>query len=263
MEEDIQIKDMNIFALKSAAGHILILGGCEGANAKFIMGSSSTATGILGFRLRANTASQIMLNVRALAKQFRKGNLVAEVMIPAQDMMSMPVMASFDLLTGNVENVSDDAKGAWSDLRRAANPVTFLTPTKDIQLIRSLTEEVMPGVLQTAAGEIAVKADEGWNVLDTLDPECVQDVLLPHLLSRRSTKDWSLVFEDLIGLVPPYIAESAVEAYDEEALDEIERPDEIAPQTYETPDSTVTSFVRTTPEKPYDPKAFPDGPDMR
>lgn len=264
MNEQMTLDQMQIYALKSDAGHVLVLGGTrEDNSAMFMTGESSVGAGVVGFRLRANTAAQIMLNARTLAGQFRRGSLTAEILLPFEQAVKMKVMASFDLLTGNVENVSDDAGGAWRELSRAASPVTFLTPTKDARLIRDLTQEVMTGVLQTPAGEVAIRTDEGWMVVDVLDSECVSDVILPHLLARRKTKDWDQVYADLLSLVPAYVAECAIEAYDETVLDGLKRPEHLTAETRDASGSSVESFADSPKRSPRDPRSFPEGPDMR
>lgn len=216
-------QNLEIFALKMAGGAALVL--VQATDDAPLMATNAEGQ-VLGMLVNTGSASRILTNVREVGADVLQGVLSPRMFIPMETAVTLPVIAQFDL-TGVVLAVSDDATGPWDDLRKASVPVSFLSTSAHLRLVRDLTAEVIPGVLITPAGDVAVRDDDGWTVIDTLDPDAVCSVLLPHLLARRKTADWNAVFADLLRFVPPYIAQDAVEDYDDSVMGGLDRPDTV------------------------------------
>lgn len=211
------LNSMSLFALKMETGYALVMAGRLDNGKPFFAAADDEYA--VAFRLKAGTVSQIMLNVRRICAQAGSGHLNFDMKMPLKAAATLPVMAAFDVLSGCVESVADTADGVWDDLRKAAKPISFLSTPSDLRLARNLAHEVLPGVMQTPYGELAVHDGSDWVPLDHLNAHAVSEVLIPKLEARRKKGDWAKIYQDLIRVVPPYVVDEAMEDYHEDAFD--------------------------------------------
>lgn len=257
---DTPLNRMSLFALKMEGGYALVMAGRMDDGRPFFAAADSDY--VIAFRLKASTPSQIMLNVRKVCAQIGAGHVNFDIKMPLNVAASLPVMASFDVLTGCVENVAPHVPEVWEDLRTAAKTVSFLSTPGELRAIRNLAHEVIPGVMQTAAGDLAVHDGDAWEPLDKFNADALAEMLLPKIAARKKEGDWQAIYTELVRIVPAHMAKEAMEMFSGNAFDFVNEESEISAPVGQSPvkEGPVSDFMNARDE--FDDTDEDDDPEM-
>ena len=203
--------ELHILVAKLEYGYAMFL--CASADGESTMFGSGE-NNIIAYKAMFSSPEDIMKAVRTVSDQVMNEDYSrAELFFSRESFANLNIIAGFDMLTARVVWVDEGAGEIWQRLRRASEPVSFMTRYQDLTMMRRLAVEREPDVMQAPSGQVLVKEGREWVVVD---PD-YEDDIINHIIPKSFRGKGQARATDILKFVLKFsdreVAHNAVDEY--------------------------------------------------